>query len=109
MSFDHKIVLWVMQRLGYLVILNKRQNFFHTLLVCSKADFRSANLTSEVIFVNEILRVATSTNACELVVCFKTVTPSQFHETFLIFSGAIKSSPKFLKVQSALPRSGSLL
>ena len=68
MSFAHKVVLWVMQQRGYLVRLNKRQNFyfFHTLLFCSKADFRSANLTSEVIFFNEILRVATSTNACEL-------------------------------------------
>ena len=49
-----------------IVRLKKRQNFFHTLLFCSKADFRSANLTSEVIFFNEILRVAISTNACEL-------------------------------------------
>ena len=32
MSFAHKVVLWVMQRRGYLVRLNKRQNFFHTLL-----------------------------------------------------------------------------
>ena len=67
MSFAHKVVLWVMQRWGYLVRLNKRQNFFHTLLFCSKADFCSANLTSEVIFsFNEIVRVAISTNACEL-------------------------------------------
>ena len=36
MSFAHKVVLWVMQRRGYLVRLNKRQNFFHTLLFCSK-------------------------------------------------------------------------
>ena len=28
MSFAHKVVLWVMQRRGYLVRLNKRQNFF---------------------------------------------------------------------------------
>ena len=56
-----------MQRRGYLVRLNKRQNVFHTLLRCSKADFRSANLTSKVIFFNEILRVATSTNAYELI------------------------------------------
>ena len=67
MSFAHKVVLWVMQRRGYFVRLNKRQNFFlHTLLFCSKAYFRSANLTSEVIFFNEILRVANSTNASEL-------------------------------------------
>ena len=67
MSFAHKVVLWVIHRRGYHVRLNKRQNFFfHTLLFCSKADFRSANLTSEVIFFNEILRVAISTNACEL-------------------------------------------
>ena len=44
----------------------KGRIFFHTLLFCSKADFRSANLTSEVIFFNEIVRVASSTNACEL-------------------------------------------
>ena len=69
MSFAHKVVLWVMQRRGYLVRLNKRPFFFfffHTLFYCSKADFRSANLTSEVIFFNEILGVANSTNACEL-------------------------------------------
>ena len=64
MSFAHKFVLWVMQRRGYLVRLNKRKNFFHTLLFCSKGDFRSANLTSEVTFFNDILRVAISTNAC---------------------------------------------
>ena len=67
MLFAHKGVLWVMQRRGYLVTLNQRQNFlFHTLLFCSKAHFLSANFTSEVISFNEILRVATSTNACEL-------------------------------------------
>ena len=66
MSFAHKVVLWVMQRRGYDVRLNKRKNFFDTLLFCSKGDLRSANLTSEVIFFNEILRVAISTNACEL-------------------------------------------
>ena len=66
MSFAHKVVRWVMQRRGYLVRLNKRQNFSHTLLFCSKADFRSANLTSEVTFFNEIVSAATSTNAYEL-------------------------------------------
>ena len=65
MSFAHKVVLWVMQRRGYLVRLNKRQTFFHTLLFCGKADFRSANLTSEITFFNEIVRVASSTNAWE--------------------------------------------
>ena len=65
MSFAHKIVLWVMQRQGYLVRLNKRQNFFfHTLLFCSKADFRSVNLTSKVF--DDIVREATSTNTCEI-------------------------------------------
>ena len=59
-----------MQQQGYPVGLNKRQNFFHTLLFCSKADFRSANLTSEVIFFNEIVRVATSAKACELTESF---------------------------------------
>ena len=67
MSFAHKVVLWVMQRRGYLVSLKKGRIFFHTLFFCGKADFRSANLTSEVIFFNEILRVATSTNACKFV------------------------------------------
>ena len=50
MSFAHKVVLWVMQRRAYLARLNKRQNFFSHVIVCSKADFPSANLTSEVIF-----------------------------------------------------------
>ena len=62
MSFAHKVVLWVIQRRGYLVRLNRI--FFHMLLFCSKADFRSVNLTSKVIFFNDIVRVATSTNAC---------------------------------------------
>ena len=62
----HKVVPWEMQRRGYVVRLKKRQYFFHTLLFCNKADFRSANLTFEVIFSKEILRVATRTNACEL-------------------------------------------
>ena len=66
MSFAHKVVLWVMQRRSYLVRLNKGRSFLHMLLFCSKADFRSTNLTSEVIFFNEIVRVATSTNACEV-------------------------------------------
>ena len=39
---------------------------------------------------------------------FSAVRLISFHETFLIFSEA-KSNVKFLKVQSALPRSGSLL
>ena len=66
MLFAHKVFLSVMQRQGYLARLNKGQNFFHRLLFCSKADFRSANLTSEVIFFNDIVRISTSTNACEL-------------------------------------------
>ena len=66
MSFAHKVVHWVMQQRGYLVRLNKRQDFFHMLFFCSKADFRSANLTPEVIFFSEIVRVATNMNACEL-------------------------------------------
>ena len=66
MSFAYKVVvLWVMQRRGYLVRLNKSRICF-TLLFCSNADFRSANLTSAVIFFNEIVRVAIGTNACEL-------------------------------------------
>ena len=64
MSFAHNFVLLVMQRRGYFVTEQKPE-FFHSLLFCGKADFRSANLTSEVIFFNEIVRVASS-NACEL-------------------------------------------
>ena len=44
----------------------KAEFFFDTLLFCSKADVRSTNLTPEIIFFNEIVRVATSMNACEL-------------------------------------------
>ena len=66
MSFAHKVVLWVMQQQCYLVRLNKRQIFFTSYCFVGKPDLRSANLTSEVIFFNEILRVATTTNACEL-------------------------------------------
>ena len=67
MLFAHKVVLWVMQGGDYLVRLIKRQNFFfHTLLFCNKTDFRSANLASGQFFFNDILRVAISTNACEL-------------------------------------------
>ena len=62
-------VLWVMQWRVYLVTEQKAE-FFSTLYcfvsICSKADFCSANLTAEVIFFNEIVRVASSTNACEL-------------------------------------------
>ena len=65
MSFAPKVVVWVMQRRGYLVTEQKAE-FFHTLLFCSKADFCSANLTSEGNFFNEIVRVASSANVCEL-------------------------------------------
>ena len=50
---------------GLYVVTEQKTDFFHTLLLCSKADFRSANLTSEVIFFKEIVRVA-STKVCEL-------------------------------------------
>ena len=40
--------------------------FLQTSLFFSKADLCSANLTSEVIFFNETVRVASSTNASEL-------------------------------------------
>ena len=66
MSFAHKVVLWVMQRCGCLVTEQKADFFFHTLLFCSKAEFRSANLNSEVIFFIEKARTASSTNLCEL-------------------------------------------
>ena len=51
---------------GVTLSMNKRQNFFHTSLFCSKSDYRSANLTSEVIFFKDIVRIGSSTNACEL-------------------------------------------
>ena len=55
-----------MQRRGYnYFITEQKVEFYHPLLFCGKADFRSANLTSEVIFFNEIVRVASITNACE--------------------------------------------
>ena len=50
MSFAHKVVLLVMQRQGYFVT-EQKAIFFHTLLFCGKADFRSAILTSELIFL----------------------------------------------------------
>ena len=50
---------------GLYVVTEQKEEFFHTLLVDSKADFRSANLTFEVIFFKEIARVV-STKACEL-------------------------------------------
>ena len=51
MSFADKVVLWVMQGRDYLLRLIKRQIFFfHTLLFCSKTDFRSANFTSGQFF-----------------------------------------------------------
>ena len=67
--------------------LTKGRIFFHTLLFCGKADFRSANLTSKVIFFDDIVRVASSTNACELTVessLFQNYKVFTFHETFLI-------------------------
>ena len=33
MSFAHKVVLWVMQQQGYLVRLNRRQNFLSDVIV----------------------------------------------------------------------------
>ena len=65
MSFAHKCLIGRCN--GRVTLyLNKRHNFFKPILFCNKTDFRSANLTSEVTFFNEILRAASSTNACEL-------------------------------------------
>ena len=50
MSFAHKVVLLVMQRQRYFAT-EKKAEFFSLFIVCGKADFRSANLTSEVIFL----------------------------------------------------------
>ena len=46
----------------------KGRIFFHALWLCGKADFRSAHLTWEVFFFNEIARAASSTKACDLTV-----------------------------------------
>ena len=62
MSFAHKADLSVMQWHSYLVTEQKAE-FFSDFIVCSKADFPSANLTSEVIFFNEIVRIASTTSA----------------------------------------------
>ena len=56
---------WVQLTAGLYDVTEQRAEFFHTLLFCSEADFRSANLTPEVIFFKEVVRVA-STKACEL-------------------------------------------
>ena len=57
MSFAHKVVLLVMQRRIYFATEQKAE-FFSLFIVCGKADFRSANLTSEVIFFNGIVRIS---------------------------------------------------
>ena len=44
-------------------MVTKGKIFFHTSLFFRKADFHSVNLTSEVIFFYEILRVNSSTKA----------------------------------------------
>ena len=66
------------------------------------------------------LREATQVLACSLLKTFTAILPDPtdcplvseevtFHETFLIFCGFLrKEATKFLKVQSALRRSGSL-
>ena len=56
---------WVSLTEGLYVVTDQKAEFFHTLLFCSKADFRSTNLTSEAMFFKEVVRVA-STKACEL-------------------------------------------
>ena len=56
-----------MQRRGYLVDEQKPE-FQFTLCCFVVKRISLANLTSEVIFFNEIVRVASSTNTCELTV-----------------------------------------
>ena len=53
---------------NYLVLKTEQKaDFFFTCYsFVGKPDLRSANLTSKVIFFNEILRVTTGMNACEL-------------------------------------------
>ena len=50
MSFAHKVVLLVMKRRRYFATEQKAE-LLSLFIVCGKADFRSANLTSEVIFL----------------------------------------------------------
>ena len=45
MSFAHKVVLLVMKRRRYFATEQKAE-FLPLFIVCGKADFRSANLTS---------------------------------------------------------------
>ena len=59
MSFAHKVVLWVMMQPCK---TEQKAEFFFT-RYCFVVK---PTLTSEVIFFNAIVRVATSTNACEL-------------------------------------------
>ena len=49
----------------YVVTEQKAEFFFHTLLFCSKADFRTAfsKLNLRAHFFNEIVRVVSSTKA----------------------------------------------
>ena len=44
-------------------MVTKGRNFFRTSLFFCEADFRSVNLTSEVIFFYEIVRVTSSAKA----------------------------------------------
>ena len=89
--------------------------------VCSKANFCSANLTSEVLFSLKFLELVSSTEACNVFSSNKTeefvlksVGAYPFRRPFLTLltlSGVLHpgSCAKFLKVQSALPRPGSVL
>ena len=66
MLFAHKVVLWVMQRWAYLVRLNKRQIFFHTFCFVVEPTSVQQIFNLRGNFFSEIVRVGTSTNACEL-------------------------------------------
>ena len=81
------------------VLTRQKAHFFYTLLFCSKIDFKC-------FFFNEIVRVVSSMKECE--------------ESELVSSDIVRSSPlthltvvgsrtKFLGLQSALARSGSVL
>ena len=67
MSFAHKVVLWEMQRPCYLITEQKAE-FFFTLycFVVKPTSVQQIYNLQGIIFFNEIVRVASNTNAREL-------------------------------------------
>ena len=65
MSFPHKVVLWVRQRRGCTLLLNKGRIFLALYcFVVKPTSVQQLNLSSN--FLNEIMRAVSSTKACEL-------------------------------------------